>query len=464
MSAAAAELPLDECWTRAHPDHCTFVQGLVREVYKMLERTVPPLAQADSDEWNPLAEDEVKLLEAVGVSVRGRHPAWDALGSPHRSNFAQRRWGDGSVRSDMDSKEELMILACGRGIGDEKFLDLTQPPLHMVPYVTRSKKSKTDRKGRVACFDWTERYTDEGKGADMILVGGARGEKWGYPPTLKISDPKIYMTPSAHGDFTARRDRLHQADAWLSLIPMPLLEYVPDAEFRLALGNEWPGCPGNIHYVPTDKPYYCELLGAAASKDSTVLATEIDRIQGCANDVFLRILSTAEPSDSSTVVEKVWREVERRQLTSEQSVTRWNPRATEHELRARVAELERQLLARNNEITALQQSASQPVAAAAPPTIGFEDGPGYEALYRHQNNPGVPAKESYYPCTIQSRKLSVETYTILYSDELSPQAVEVPASSVRKMETRKRKPTKHPGRVNVDSSPVKRAIRGGVYK
>ena len=55
MSAAAAEPPLDGCWTRAHPDHCTFVQGLVREVYKMLERTVPPLATQDSDEWNPLA-------------------------------------------------------------------------------------------------------------------------------------------------------------------------------------------------------------------------------------------------------------------------------------------------------------------------------------------------------------------------------------------------------------------------
>ena len=51
------------------------------------------------------------------------------------------------------------------------------------------------------------------------------------------------LTPSTSGDFTARRNRLHQADAWLSLIPTPLLEYVPDAEFQLALGNEWPGCP-----------------------------------------------------------------------------------------------------------------------------------------------------------------------------------------------------------------------------
>ena len=331
-----------------------------------------------------------------------------------------------------------------------------------------TKKSKTDRKGKFACFDWTERYTDPKKGADMILIDGACGEKWGYPPTLKLSEPKIYMTPSASTDFTARRDRLHEADAWLSLIPTPLLEYVPDAEFQLALGNEWPGCPGNIQYVPTDKPYYYELLGGAASKDSTVLATEIDRIQGCANDVFLRILSTAEPSDSSTVVEKVWREVERRQLTSEQSVTRWNPRATEQELRARVAELEQQLLDRNNEIANLQQSASQPVAAAAPPAIGFEDGAGYEALYRHYNNPGVPATESYYPCTIQSRKLSVETYTILYSDEPDPKPQEVPASWVRRMGTRKRKQTEsiyvNSTVVDSDSSPVKRAIRGGVYK
>ena len=65
MSAAVAEPPLDGCWTRAHSDHCTFVQGLVREVYKILKRTVPLLATQDSDEWNPLAEEE-----SVWVEVR----------------------------------------------------------------------------------------------------------------------------------------------------------------------------------------------------------------------------------------------------------------------------------------------------------------------------------------------------------------------------------------------------------
>ena len=72
-----------------------------------------------------------------------------------------------------------MILACGKGIGDDQFLDLTQPPLHMVPYRTRTKKAQKDKLGKSVCFDWTDRYRDEGKGASMILVGGPDGDKWG---------------------------------------------------------------------------------------------------------------------------------------------------------------------------------------------------------------------------------------------------------------------------------------------
>ena len=42
--------------------------------------------------------------------------------SRHLTQFAQRRWADGTVDEDMKTECELMILACGRGIGDDQLL------------------------------------------------------------------------------------------------------------------------------------------------------------------------------------------------------------------------------------------------------------------------------------------------------------------------------------------------------
>ena len=102
---------------------------------------------------------------------------------------------------------------------------------------------------------------------------------------------------------------------------------MPKAEFRLALGKTWPGKPDNIQYVPTDKPFCGELVKQAVATDPTVLTTEIARMSGFANDDFLGVLSGTTLPESSSVLETVWKGIERRQLTAASEATRWNPDA-----------------------------------------------------------------------------------------------------------------------------------------
>jgi hypothetical protein len=58
-----------------------------------------------------------------------------------------------------------------------------------------------------------------------------------------------------------------------------------------------------------------------------VLTTEIARMSGFANDDFLGVLSGTTLPESSSVLETVWKGIERRQLTAASEATRWNPDA-----------------------------------------------------------------------------------------------------------------------------------------
>eukprot|EP01044_Picomonas_judraskeda_P003372 COSAG03_NODE_276_length_9556_cov_8.462360_7_plen_186_part_00 len=155
-----------------------------------------------------------------------------------------------------------------------------------------------------------------------------------------------------------------------------------EAEFRLALGKNWPGKPANIQYVPSDKPFYNELVKHAVATDPTVLTTEIARMSGFANDDFLGVLSGITLPESSSVLETVWKEIERRQLTTASEATRWNPEAEKDALRARVAELEvqvQELQHRPRETPSAAGTAAASNTPTAPGSPGYRVGTGYEA-------------------------------------------------------------------------------------